>query len=370
MPSLDFIKKTPLAEVHEEMGARMVEFSGWLMPVQYEGIIKEHHTVRQNAGLFDISHMGNFIITGEQSADFLDSMLTNHVGRLDINSGQYTLMLNEKGGVIDDLLLYRIAKETFYLVVNAAKIDEDLTWLQSHTGSYKVEIMDASKETTGLALQGPRSEEIVRRIFSREDLPFRNKITFWKWLGKEIAVARTGYTGEDGFEFFLPAESGLKLWKRFLERCEDLGCQPCGLGARDTLRLEACLPLNGSDLSPSITPIEADLKMFVKLDKGHQFTGSSILKKQVENGPPRRLMAFSVSEKSAPPRSHYPVYIKKVDEPVGEVTSGGVSPILQKGIGLALIEAQYAKVGTEIEIEIRGKRVLAKLENKPLYKKS
>lgn len=352
------------------MGARMVEFSGWLMPVQYEGIIKEHHAVRQNAGLFDISHMGNFIVSGNQAAEFLDTMLTNHVGKLEINSGHYTLMLNERGGVIDDLLLYRISEATFYLVVNAAKKDEDLSWLKKHAKDFKVTLNDVSEETAGLALQGPRSEEIFRRLFPHKEMPFRNKIEFWKWSGSEMAVARTGYTGEDGFEFFMPGEKAATFWNLVLEKCQDLGCKPCGLGARDTLRLEACLPLNGSDLAPGISPIEAGLKMFVKLNKEQSFVGRAVLEEQLSQGPSRRLMAFAVKQTGAPPRSHYLVYAPKGKEPIGEVTSGGVSPMLEKGIGLALIYAQYAKVNTDIEIEIRGKRILAKLENKPLYKRS
>lgn len=346
----------------------MVAFGGWHMPVQYEGIIKEHHAVRSDAGLFDISHMGNFIVSGPQSGDFLDSVLTNHVGKLEIGEGQYNLMLNEEGGVIDDLILYCIDINTYYLVVNAAKISEDLDWLQTHLERYDATVTDVSSSTGAVALQGPRSEEIIRRLFGGNEIPTRNHIAFWKFEGQDLAIARTGYTGEDGFECFVPSSHITSLWNLILQKSRDLGCKPCGLGARDTLRLEAGLPLNGNDLSPSISPIEAGLKIFVNIQKEHNFPGRPIIENQIKLGPTRKLVAFSVTAKGAPPRPHYEIFIKK--DRVGEITSGGVSPTLEKGIGLALIEAKEAVIGREIFIEIRGKKVPAKIEKKPLYRRN
>lgn len=360
-------KQTPLYQTHQDLGGRIIDFAGWSMPVQYESILQEHHAVRNAAGLFDISHMGNFLVSGPAAASWLDSLLTNRISKLEPGQGQYTLMLNEEGGVIDDLILYRVGDTSFYLVVNAALIETDLSWLKQHEID-GVTLVDQSDETAAVALQGPKAEEILLTAFPSPDAPpARNRIVTREWESISLQIARTGYTGEDGFEIFFPASDAVRLWKHLLEKGQSAGLKPAGLGARDTLRLEACLPLNGNDLLPTVSPVEAGLTYFVDLDKPAPFIGSDKLKTQADQGPPRKLMAFSLTQSGAPPRPHYPVYIG--ENRIGEVTSGGLAPTLKKGIGLALVDATFAQIGQAIEIEIRGKRLSAVLEKKPLYRK-
>lgn len=340
----------------------MVDFAGWEMPVQYTSILEEHHAVRKAAGLFDISHMGEFFVSGAQAVSWLNSLLTNDAQKIAVGSSQYTLMLNEQGGVIDDLILYRLGKEEFLLVINAAKIDEDWAWLNSKILSGII-LENKSDKIAALALQGPLAEKILRSFFGQEtSLPPHAQIITLPRHGSEIRVARTGYTGEDGFELFLPAAIARNFWAQILETGKPFGCLPAGLGARDTLRLEACLPLNGNDLSPTITPLEAGLSKFVSFTKAENFPGRSCL----ENKPPaRKSVAFVMKESGAPPRSHYAVFSD--NEKIGEVTSGSFSPTLQKGIGLALITRGHTL--PEFEVEIRGKRASAIIQPKPLYKR-
>ncbi|MFH1066490.1 MAG: glycine cleavage system aminomethyltransferase GcvT [bacterium] len=355
-------RRTVLYETHVTAGARMVDFAGWEMPVQYTSILAEHHAVRKAAGLFDISHMGEFFVSGAQAVSWLNGLLTNDARKIPVGGSQYTLMLNEQGGVIDDLILYRLEEEGFLLVVNASRIDEDWAWLNSKKTS-GVLLENRSHETAALALQGPLSEKILRIVFGQEtNLPTHAQITSLSWRGEKILVARTGYTGEDGFEFFLPASIVRDFWAQLLEIGKPFGCLPCGLGARDTLRLEACLPLNGNDLSPSITPLEAGLSKFVSLTKPENFPGRSAMENKT---PARKSVAFVLKETGAPPRSHYAVF--SGDNKIGDVTSGGFSPTLQKGVGLALIERGHA--APEFEIEIRGQRAPALMQPKPLYKR-
>lgn len=353
--------RTPLYEEHLRAGAKLIEFGGWEMPVFYSSIIEEHLAVRQNVGVFDISHMGQILISGPEAATFLNRVLTNQIAQLAIGRGQYSLLLNEKGGVIDDLLVYQIGPEQFFLVVNAAKIDEDHAWLvkQRIVG---VEIANESENYGGLAVQGPHAVALLEGYLGRE-LPPRNGIIEVILDGIAILVARTGYTGEDGAEIFFPAPEAAQVWQKILS----LGAKPAGLGARDTLRLEVCYPLNGSDLSPDRTPLEAGLGFFVDLDKP-DLIGRDVLLAQKKSGIPSRLVPFRMTGKTPPPRAHYPVLIG--GEVVGETSSGGLSPSLNQGIGLAYLPTDKAVAGTEIEIDIRGRRFPAVLAKKPLYKKS
>jgi aminomethyltransferase len=367
MSEISSLRQTALHAAHVEWGARMVPFGGWSMPVQYAGILAEHHAVRQAAGLFDIGHMGEFFVSGPGAAAWLNTLLTNDIDRLSPGTGHYTLMTNEAGGVIDDLLAYRLSANEYFLVVNAARIEEDFAWMQARLPSGVV--FDNRSEGMGaLALQGPRSLEILTAVLGPDKVfPQRNQITMIPHGGGNVLVARTGYTGEDGFELFFPAGQSRVLWDAILNAGKDLGCVPAGLGARDTLRLEACLPLNGNDLSPTITPIEAGLKMFVSFSKTASFPGRAVLEKQVAEGPARRLAAFVMTEPGPPPRSHYPVL--SGDTRIGEVTSGGPSPTLQKNIGLALIDAAHTQPGTPIQIDIRGRAVAAEIAKRPFYKR-
>jgi aminomethyltransferase len=353
-------KTTPLYEEHVRRGAKIIPFGGWLMPVQYTSIIEEHQAVRNNIGIFDISHMGQFVASGAGARDWLNEMLTNNVHKLEVGTGQYTFLLNERGGIIDDLIAYRIGQQKFLLVVNASLAEEDFEWLDRHRVE-DLHLGDRSAHFGGVAIQGPRVTELF------VDLPARNHIVDVELEGMPVSIARTGYTGEDGIEVFFRAEDATKFWNLVLENGEKLGIKPCGLGARDTLRLEMCYPLNGSDLSPERNPIEVGLGFFVDLAKP-KFIGREVLLKVKENGSAQKLVAFRMEGKGPPPRPHYSVFDN--GERIGEVTSGTLSPSLNYGIGMAYIQSPHAKIGAKIEIEIRGQKFPAVIEKKPLYKKS
>jgi aminomethyltransferase len=353
-------KKTPLYDEHVQRGAKMIPFGGWLMPVQYRSIVEEHQAVRKNVGMFDISHMGQFVVSGIGARDWLNTMLTNNIDKLAVGQGQYTFLLNEGGGIIDDLIAYRIGEHKFLLVVNAARAEEDFEWLDRHRLD-EVNLGDRSAYFGGVAIQGPRVTELF------VDLPPRNHIVDVELEGMPVSIARTGYTGEDGVEVFFSRQDAAKFWNTVLDNGERFGIKPCGLGARDTLRLEMCYPLNGSDLSPERNPLEAGLGFFVDLNKP-KFVGREVLLKVKENGPEEKLAAFRMEGKGPPPRPHYSVF--NSSERVGEVTSGTLSPSLNYGIGMAYIKAQLSTIGSKIDIEIRGQKFPATIEKKPLYKKS
>jgi glycine cleavage system T protein (aminomethyltransferase) len=361
-------KKTPLYEEHVRLGARIVSFAEWLMPVQYTGIVEEHQAVRNNVGIFDISHMGQLIVEGASASEWLNTMLTNNVGKLDVGTGQYTFLLNDCGGIIDDLIVYRIGQREFLLVVNAARADEDFAWLQDHLpAANAVLLTNRTADFGGVAIQGPRIAGFFHALFGNDaDLPPRNSIADFPFGGTTVSVARTGYTGEDGIEVFFRAPDAVKFWNAALERGKLFGIKPCGLGARDTLRLEMCYPLNGSDLSPERNPIEAGLGFFVDLTKSN-FIGRDVLIETKEKGPREKLVPFRMKEKGPPPRPHYAVF--ENGERIGEVTSGTLSPSLNWGVGMAYVSAARAKIGAQIDIEIRGQKFPATIEKKPLYKK-
>jgi aminomethyltransferase len=382
-------KKTPLYDEHMRLGAKMVPFAGWVMPVQYTSIVEEHRAVRNNVGVFDISHMGQFIVDGAGAGDWLNTMLTNNVDKLDVRTGQYTFLLNDRGGIIDDLIVYRIDKHKYLLVVNAARADEDFGWLQAHlkvghaSGSPKdesavVDLPDRTRDACAsltsrsadfgaVAIQGPHIKALFQALFGKDiELPARNHIVDVRFDTTNVSVARTGYTGEDGVEVFFPANDAVEFWSAVVKRGEALGIKPCGLGARDTLRLEMCYPLNGSDLSAERNPIEAGLGFFVDLAKP-DFVGREALVKTKEFGPREKLVPFRMREKGAPPRPHYAVF--RNGQRIGEVTSGTLSPSLNWGIGMAYVSSAHAKIGAEIDIEIRAQKFSATVERKPLYRK-
>jgi aminomethyltransferase len=349
------LKRTPLYDEHLRLGAKIVPFAGWLMPVQYTSIVEEHQAVRNNVGMFDISHMGQLIIESSGARDWLNTMLTNNIDKLDVGSGQYTFLLNERAGIIDDLIAYRIDEGKFLLVVNASRTVEDLAWLEKHLpGGVKID--NRTTDFGGMAIQGPRVTELF------VELPARNQIVDVVMDGMNVSIARTGYTGEDGVEIFFWASDAIKFWRLMLQR----GAKPCGLGARDTLRLEMCYPLNGSDLTPERNPLEAGLGFFVDLTKPN-FIGRNVLLGVKENGSREKLVPFKMKEKGPPPRRHYGVFSN--GELIGEVTSGTLSPSLNWGVGMAYVSAAHAKIGEQIHIEIRGQKFPARIEKKPLYKK-
>lgn len=339
----------------------MVPFAGWNMPVQYTGIIDEHNTVRTTCGVFDISHMGQFVVSGEGTTNWLNRMFTNNLNKLTDGIGQYSMMLNEKGGVIDDLIIYRLGADHYFVVVNASMIDEDYAWLTAHKPA-GITLENKSADFVGLAVQGPSCEEVFSRLCPEIILPEHNGILRFKSGGDELIVCRTGYTGENGFEFFCPATHGVAWFEKVIA----CGAKPCGLGARDSLRLEMCYSLNGSDLSPEKTPLEAGLSWCCDLSK--DFMGVEALRAQKAQGRPTALVAIEYTGKGAPPRHGYEV--QSTDgKHLGELCSGVLSPSLGKGIGLAYLPASVAKVGTEVHVIVRGKAVPAMIVKKPFFKK-
>jgi aminomethyltransferase len=357
------LKHTPLECAHQALGAKQVPFAGWMMPVQYSSIITEHTAVRTKVGIFDISHMGQFVVGGPTAEVWLNRVLSNNISRLAPDQGQYTLMLNETGGVIDDLIAYRMGSNDYFLVVNASMIDEDYAWLSRHLDGHHdgcVTLRNESDLWAGMAIQGPLAAEIFAAVFSGLPLPPRNGITI---TASGAIVCRTGYTGEDGFEFFCPAAEGVSHWQRFLVA----GAVPCGLGARDTLRLEMGYPLNGSDLSPVHSPIEAGLVFFCDLEKP-SFIGREALARQKVDGSAVKLVAIRYTEKGPPPRAHYPI-TDGSGKVLGQLTSGALSPSLMTGIGMAYLPIEYSTPGSHVQIDVRGRLFPAEVVRKPFYKK-
>ncbi len=352
------LQHSPLEAAHLALGARLVPFAGWVMPVQYTSIIDEHSAVRSGCGVFDISHMGQFIVSGPAAAGWLNKLLTNDISKLGIGQGQYTILLNERGGVIDDLIAYRTGETEFFLVVNASMIGEDFSWMEARLED-GVELRNESDRWAGLAVQGPEAVKVFNAVCPGESLPPRNGM---KHTTCGSVVCRTGYTGEDGFEFFCAAEKGISYWDRFLAA----GAKPCGLGARDSLRLEMGYPLNGNDLSPERTPIEAGLGVFCALEKG-DFIGRDVLARQKADGPAMKLTALRYTDKGPPPRAHYPV-VSQAGEVIGELASGVLSPSLMTGIGMAYLPADFSQPGTPLQVEVRGKFFPAEVVKKPFYK--
>ncbi len=361
------LKRTPLFEKHVAEGGKIIDFGGWELPVQYQGIIEEHQNVRSKAGLFDVSHMGEIEISGTGALNFINKLITNDAEKLADNQVLYTPMCLPSGGIVDDLLVYRKDKENFLLVVNAANVAKDLQWVKDNAiGEEGVLIQDKSDETAQLALQGPLAEKILQKL-TKLDLA---KIPYYWFKEGNIGnykalISRTGYTGEDGFEIYLSPEDAPAVWEALMNGGRPLGLMPIGLGARDTLRFEARLPLYGNELAENITPLEAGLGIFVKLDKP-DFIGKAVLVQQKETGLTRKTIGFEMLERGIP-RHHYPVM--KGDQEIGFVTSGSFAPTLNKNIGLALIAVEEAQLDNEIDIIIRNKPVKAKIIKTPFYKR-
>jgi len=378
-PKVKKLKRTPLFNAHQKLGGRLIEFGGWEMPVHYTSISDEHLAVRKAAGIFDISHMGEISLTGPNAERFLNETLTNDVRKLSPGQGQYTLMCNKKGGAIDDLYLYRLGAEDFLLIVNASRITADVAWLRKRLAAFAdrntVTLSNASNKTGAVAVQGPRVQEFIGNVIpgasvggtqvgSVTELK-KNEVGKFNLDGTEILVARTGYTGEDGFEIVAPSKKIETIWERLLAAGQPLGLKPAGLGARDTLRTEMCYPLYGHELDEKTTPIEAGVGFFVSLDKG-DFVGRSVLAEQKAKGTSKKLAAFNMTDRSAPPRPGYPVWSTGPEaKAIGTVASGTQSPLLGLGIGMAYVPPAFAKAETPIEIEIRGKRYPATVIPKP-----
>ncbi|WP_370221960.1 glycine cleavage system aminomethyltransferase GcvT [Cytobacillus sp.] len=361
------LKRTPLFEVYKDYGAKTIDFGGWDLPVQFSSIKEEHEAVRTKAGLFDVSHMGEIEVKGTDSLKYLQKMMTNDISKLKNSGAQYTAMCYENGGTVDDLLVYKIEDDHYLLVVNASNIEKDFNWLQDHAEG-NVELKNLSEDMAQLAIQGPLAEKVLQKLAGTNlaDIGFFKFQQDVDLNGKKALVSRTGYTVEDGFEVYCDAKDAAALWNEILEAGKEEGVLPCGLGARDTLRFEANLALYGQELSPDITPLEAGIGFAVKVNKEAEFIGKEVLKNQKENGVPRKLAGIEMIDRGIP-RHGYPVY--KGEELIGEVTTGTQSPTLKKNIGLVLIKKEHAEPETELEVEIRGKRLKAKIAATPFYKR-
>ncbi|MCK8817738.1 glycine cleavage system aminomethyltransferase GcvT [Natroniella sulfidigena] len=360
------VKKVPLDQTHEELGAKMVDFAGWRMPIQYEGIIQEHNVVRNQAGLFDVSHMGEIKVTGENAFKFLQKILTNDLSKLDDQQIQYTMMCYPDGGVVDDLLVYRFSADQYILVVNAANIEQDYDWIKEQEIA-GVEIVNLSADIAEVALQGPKAEEILQKLtdFELTEIKFFHFEKQIEVAGVETEfVSRTGYTGEDGFEIYVAKQDIKTVWDAILKAGGE-EVAPVGLGARDTLRFEANLPLYGHEIGKDKNPLEAGLGYFVALDKDG-FIGQQALQEIEAEGYQRKLVGLEMIDRGIPREGYQ---LLKDGTVIGEITTGSYAPALEKNIGLGYVEADYAEVGMEITVQIRRRECKAKLVELPFYKR-
>lgn len=358
------LKRTPLYHIHKQLGARLVEFGGWEMPVQYSSIIDEHLTVRSNVGIFDVSHMGEIEIRGPKSLSLIQKLIANDAAKLVDGQVLYTPMCTETGGIVDDLLVYRFAADRYMFVVNASNLEKGLGWIRAH-GETGAEVENRSDETALIALQGRNAPQCLQTL-ADVDL---TALEYYRFTTGEVAgipttISRTGYTGEIGFELYVEAEHSADLWNAIFEEAHAIGGKPIGLGARDTLRLEARLCLYGNDIDEATTPLEAGLRWTVAFNKG-DFIGREALVRQNDEGIKRRLAGFQMLDRSIA-RAHHAVY--REDKRVGEVTSGAPAPSLNCNIGLAYLPIEMSKINSKIEIEIRGRRHPAKVVRTPFYR--
>ncbi|MGA2534339.1 MAG: glycine cleavage system aminomethyltransferase GcvT [Candidatus Aminicenantales bacterium] len=359
--------KTRFNELHKKLGAKMVEFVGWEMPIEYKGIIDEHMAVRTRAGLFDVSHMGEVLVTGKGALAYVQWLTPNDAARLAPGQVQYTALMTPESTFVDDMLVYCIGPETYFLVVNAANVAKDFAWIAGHTKGFDVKVENQSDAYSQVALQGPLAEKILQPL---TDVNLAGMKSFWWARGKVAGIAclisRTGYTGEDGFEVYTTDPKPGPIWTSIIEKGTPLGLLPVGLGARDTLRLESKLMLYGNDITDKTTVLEADLKWIVKLQKG-DFLGKPVIERQLAEGLKKKLAGFELVDRGVA-RPHYPAYMK--GQKVAEVCSGTFSPLLKKSIGLVYLPVEATAVGTEFEIGIRDKKVKAKVVPTPFYKRA
>ena len=353
-------KKTCLYDKHVALGALMSPFGGFEMPIQYSGIVDEHQAVRQSCGVFDVSHMGEVLITGPDAERYVNHIFTNDVTGMPAGKILYGMMCYENGGVVDDLLVYKCGENEFFLVINAANIDKDWDWIQEHSKDYNVKLDHQSDSYGELAVQGPESEQVMKEVLGIDgsDLTF---YTF-KQIG-DVIISRTGYTGEDGFEIYAAPIYFNECWDKLVASGR---CKPCGLGCRDTLRFEVGLPLYGDELSAEITPVMAGLGIFVKLDKD-EFIGKDALARQKEEGPAKKLVGIELSDKAIPRHGYV---VLKDGQPIGEVTTGYHTISTDKSVCMALIDAQFTKLDTEVDIQIRKKVFPGKVVKKQFYNKN
>ncbi|HVE73444.1 MAG TPA: glycine cleavage system aminomethyltransferase GcvT [Thermoanaerobaculia bacterium] len=356
--------KTPLNEVEKELGGRMVDFGGWELPVQFSGILEEHEAVRSKVGLFDVSHMGEITVQGPQALDLLQRTTCNDVSKLAEGRIHYNGLLYPTGGFVDDILIYQNNPNDFFVVVNASNTDKDFEWMQQSAAGLDVEVKNVSKEWAQLAIQGPEAERVLQPLVPAVNLADIKYYRFARGVvdGAPAIVSRTGYTGEDGFEIYVSPEEAPRIMRKLV----DLGVKPCGLGARDTLRLEAKMALYGNDIDHTTTPIEADLGWIVKLEKG-DFAGRDVIAREKEEGPRRKLVGFEMVDRGIA-RHGYPIV--EGGEEIGVVTSGTHSPTLKKAIGLAYLPLDKSAQGSEFSVLIRGKEARARVIPTPFYRRA
>lgn len=361
--------KTKLYNEHVKLKAKIVPFGGWMMPVSYSSVLAEHKAVREECGLFDVSHMGEVFITGKDSLDFIQKITINDASKLAIGGGQYTAMCLESGGMIDDLILYRLEEEKYLMCVNASNVEKDYAWIEKQAASFKnLSVENASSSWSQLALQGPKSLSVLKEVLSDEAYETASKLSYTHVApvvveGSDVLLARTGYTGEVGYELYIPNKSIVAVWRALLATKEKTGILPIGLGARDTLRLEACYLLYGNDMNEKVSPLEAGIAWATKID-AKDFIGKEALIAQKESGLQNKIYAFKLEDKGIP-RHGMDIYF--ADEKIGTVTSGSVLPTVGGAGGLAFLKTNKVKLDDAIEIDIRGKRKLARIVKRPLY---
>jgi len=371
------IKKTALFDAHQKLGGRLIDFGGWMLPVQYKGVLQEHQACREKAGLFDVSHMGEFLLEGPDAEKFLNLICTNDVTKAQTGKAMYTAMCNDRGGIVDDLIFYRLAPEKYLMVVNASNIQKDWSHIQKEfekrggTANLNLTLKDESSSWGLLALQGRLSAKIIEGLSGNLDVkslaPFA--CTSGRMAGVDVTLARTGYTGEDGFEIFVPVSQVVSVWEALLEAGIPQGLEPCGLGARDTLRLEMAYALYGHELNEDRSPLETGLAWVTRLEKGVDFTGRAAIEAKKSAGVTRCLAGFRMIERGIP-REGYPVFDAEGLKQIGQVTSGSHSPTLGQAIGLAFVDKSGTEPGSEIRIGIRGKNLTAEVVKTPFYRRS
>ena len=362
------MKQTPLIAQHRAAGAKLVDFAGWEMPIQYSGVLDEYHTVRSKAGLFDVSHMGRLMVSGAGALAFLQSVTTNDVAKLAVGQAHYSMVCNDEGGIKDDIFVYRLKPTDYLLCVNASNRAKVLTWLQARPRDASVVLEDHSDQTAQIALQGPLSKDILVALGGTAVTTLKLHHTCEAMLASiPSLVARTGYTGELGYELYVPADRVGGLWESMIEAGASKGLKPAGLGSRDLLRLEMGYLLYGNDIDETITPIEAAVEWTVRTEKG-PFPGRATLLGQKECGTAKRFIGFELLEKAVPRRG-CKILDSQSSQPIGEVSSGNLSPLLQKGIGLGYVPSALSTIGTLITIDIRGKAVPAQVVKTPFYQK-
>lgn len=363
------IKKTSIYDKHVELGARMVEFGGWMMPVSYSSIIDEHKTVRESVGIFDVSHMGEFWVTGKDSLKFLEKLVPQSIESLIDSKAVYCQLLNTNGGIIDDLIIYKIAEEKYLAVVNASRIEEDYNWMVQNLNGFDVSIDNQSDNYSMFAIQGPKAVDLLAKLgLSKENQPNTFFIKEANLVGLDLIIARTGYTGEDGFEIMVKNDSAIFLWDELLKAGDEFGLKPIGLGARDTLRLEAAFPLYGNDLDENTTPVEAGLTWSISKNKNADYNGKAVVQNQLQNCGRKKLIGLKMLDKSIP-RHEYEIFYN--NEEVGHVTSGGVSPILSENIALGYVKnIEDICIDNIVQVKIREKLHDAVIVKRPFVQKN